>query len=498
MSGSDSLARLGGLAASTADRLTSTDVKGELTRIAARLEEPIQVAVAGRMKAGKSTLVNALLGREIAPTAATECTRVVARYVYGDAEGVRVTPLAGAPYSVAPTMTGGPPDELGRRAEEIDYITVAMTSSRRRDYTLVDTPGLDSTSQGVSATTERSLLGDPASARAVSQVDGLLYLMPHPGETDVNFLKEFGAVFDGSRLGAINVLGVLSKIDQLDGAGRSDPWVEARRLAVRKGEELVGCVDRVVPVSGLVAQAAQAGGYREHHTPWIRTLAAADARALRTALRGAQRFDEADDLGLDRAARAELVRTLGLWGIAQAVEAFRAGTVTTVGLVAHLRRISNIDELASAVNRRLFEGAALVRTWCALEDLERVVHWNADGSDRATLAALGEELAELRAAPALHRITEIQVLRRFDPDRSRLSESQKHDVSRVLRESDGRLRLGVPPTARPEELRKAAGQKAAEWRGVENGPRTRRPDQAVAAVLRRTYELLATSGGPDD
>jgi hypothetical protein len=491
MPGRDLLARLTELAVTTADRASAPDLRQELLRIVTRLEEPIQVAVAGRMKAGKSTLVNALLGRQIAPTAATECTKVVARYVYADVEAVRVTPVSGTTYSVAPSSIGGPPDDLGRTAEEIDHITVAMTTSRRRDYTLVDTPGLDSASDGVSATTERSLLGDPASARAVSQVDGLLYLMPHPGDGDVNFLREFATVFDGSRLGAINILGVLSKIDQLDDAGRSDPREAAGKLATRKGEELLGCVDRVVPVSGLVAQAALAGGFREHHTTWIRRLAESEPTDLRQALRGVQRFLQADHLRLEEHARVELVRAIGLWGVGEAVLAFRGGTVTTIGLIAHLRELSNIDELVGAINGRLFDGAALVRTASALADMERVVYRAADGRDRTLRDGLVQELAEIRATPAFHRITEIQVLRRFDPERSRLSDAQKADVNRVLRESDARAKLCISPTAGPGEVREAAAEKAREWRGVENGPRTRRPDQATAAVLRRTYELLA-------
>ncbi|NLH68587.1 MAG: GTP-binding protein, partial [Brooklawnia sp.] len=40
-----------------------------------RLQEPLRVAIAGIVKAGKSTLLNALLGEQIAPTDAGECTR---------------------------------------------------------------------------------------------------------------------------------------------------------------------------------------------------------------------------------------------------------------------------------------------------------------------------------------------------------------------------------------------------------------------------------------
>ena len=45
-----------------------------------RLAEPLRVAVAGRVKAGKSTLVNAMVGELIAPTDARECTKVVTWY----------------------------------------------------------------------------------------------------------------------------------------------------------------------------------------------------------------------------------------------------------------------------------------------------------------------------------------------------------------------------------------------------------------------------------
>ncbi len=59
------------------------DIFHELDRIGARLEQPIRIALAGTLKAGKSTLVNALVGEDIAPTDATEATRIVTWFRHG-------------------------------------------------------------------------------------------------------------------------------------------------------------------------------------------------------------------------------------------------------------------------------------------------------------------------------------------------------------------------------------------------------------------------------
>src|SRR5688500_13371866 len=48
-----------------------------------RVQGPLHVAIAGRVKAGKSTLLNALVGERLAPTDAGECTRIVSWYRKG-------------------------------------------------------------------------------------------------------------------------------------------------------------------------------------------------------------------------------------------------------------------------------------------------------------------------------------------------------------------------------------------------------------------------------
>ena len=117
----------------------------ELDAILARLDQPLRVAIAGKVKAGKSTLLNALIGEELAATDAGECT---GRHLVPGRPGLRgLAPSGdGAPPGRcrhprrrgARGRPGGAPRERGRRLD------VRWPSSRLRAITLIDTPGIES------------------------------------------------------------------------------------------------------------------------------------------------------------------------------------------------------------------------------------------------------------------------------------------------------------------------------------------------------------------
>lgn len=131
-----------------ADRLGLIDVSDRARETADVLAgAPLGVAVVGQFKAGKSSLLNSLLGRDLLPVRAIPATSVVTTVRHRDTEQVTVRFTSGASVAIAS-------DELA------DYVTEQRNPDNRRgvqvvevgtraladfpDLVFVDTPGLGS------------------------------------------------------------------------------------------------------------------------------------------------------------------------------------------------------------------------------------------------------------------------------------------------------------------------------------------------------------------
>ncbi|WP_198048335.1 dynamin family protein, partial [Saccharomonospora iraqiensis] len=144
-----------------------------LTRVVRRLHAPLQVAVAGRLKSGKSTLVNALIGRRVAPTGVGECTRLVTRFRYGTVDRIEVVFRDGTTTALPFAPDGMIPADLGRDLDRVSHLEAYLTSAALRHMTVVDTPGLGSPDPGTASRAEDLLhLTRPAGVTPESTGDG--------------------------------------------------------------------------------------------------------------------------------------------------------------------------------------------------------------------------------------------------------------------------------------------------------------------------------------
>ncbi|MBC8091992.1 MAG: dynamin family protein, partial [Pseudonocardia sp.] len=221
----------------------------------ARFEEPLRVAIAGKVKAGKSTLLNALVGEEIAPTDAGECTRVVTWYQDGPSPKVLMFPREGSPRPLMVARRDGALtiDLGGTPAERVDRLVVDWPSQSLRATSLIDTPGIASTSADTSARAGAFLVPEDAPAPA----DAVLYLMRHLHVSDVRFLESFHDQ-GVSKAAPVNTVAILSRADEI-GVGRLDAMASARQIAgrYRRDDKLRSLCQTVVAVAGLLAQSGR-------------------------------------------------------------------------------------------------------------------------------------------------------------------------------------------------------------------------------------------------
>src|SRR5580698_10533592 len=104
----------------------------ELDELLSRLRNPVRVAVVGRVKAGKSTLVNALLGQLVAPTDVSECTKVVTWFHYGHPERLEMRLADGSVVPRQLDAGGRLPAELGVPVEQVAALHVYLANDALR------------------------------------------------------------------------------------------------------------------------------------------------------------------------------------------------------------------------------------------------------------------------------------------------------------------------------------------------------------------------------
>lgn len=471
----------------------------QVRRVRRRLDEPLRVAIAGRLKAGKSTLVNAVVGRRVAPTEVGECTRVVTVFRYGTVDRVDVVRRDGIRESLPLDGAGMVPRRLGVPLGQVSFVDVSVTSDRLRDLTVVDTPGLSSTCTAVSDRAAQ-VLGVPArgtgapfdadidddSAAAISGAEAVVYVFSQGVRADdVQALEAFRAASARLASNPLNALGVLSKVDTLV-AGAADPWPVAGPLAADQAAVLRRSVSDVVPVVGLLAETAEAG-----------RLTAADVEALRsiaelTAGQQALMLSSVD-LFRTRAApvsqeqRDRLISLLGLYGAGFALAQLAARPRLASGdLVRLLCQVSGLPRLRRTLDEQVRWRSDAIKAGWALSSLERLAGHAADNTDRELLR---DAIERLLREPAYHRLRVLEAAQQVATGAVPLPEPMRHELTRLATLQDPAAVLQVPQ-APPWALADAAVQAANRWRVYAVGGAS--PAQArVAQVVHRGFHLLA-------
>ncbi|MCS7477664.1 dynamin family protein [Umezawaea endophytica] len=446
-----------------------------------RMDEPLRVAIAGKVKAGKSTLLNALVGEEIAPTDAGECTRVVIWYRHGHSPRVTLHPRDGSARQLPVNRVDGAlrVDLDGIEPDAVERLSVDWPTQGLRDTTLIDTPGIASISGDVSAAATRFL----APEDEPSDADAVIYLMRHLHSADLGLLESFhdrGV----ARATPVNTIAVLSRADEV-GVGRIDALMSARRIAqrYRSDPRLRKLCQTVVPVAGLIAQTART--LRQDEFAALAELAAAPRDEVEAAMLSVDRFTRA---GPDH---ARLLARFGLFGIRLAVVLIRQGFDDPARLAAELVRRSGLDELRETLSVLFAERRDLLKARSALLALDTVLRERPNPEAAALSTAVERVLADA------HEFAELRAIGVVRSGTVAMPADAKAEAERLLggAGSTAWSRLALRPDATREEQREAVALVLARWQRWAESPMSSRAFVELARIVVRSCEGVVSRLG---
>lgn len=466
-----------------------TPAGARLAELAGRMDEPLRVAVAGRVKAGKSTLLNALVGERLAPTDAGECTRIVTWYRDGHTYQVVAHPATGDPRQLRFHREDGAieVDLAGLDPAGVSFLDITWPSQALRTATMVDTPGIGSLSTATARRTWELLAPEDEEAPA----DAVLYLMRHLHSNDLEFLRAFHDT-EVSQPNPVNAIGVLSRADEI-GVGRLDSMASARRIAARMATDptVRRVVQTVVPVAGLLAETAAT--LTETETGQLRRVADLPVREADELLLSADRFSQLKpELGLTSLEREGLLGRFGLFGIRLSSTLLRRGVASTATeLAGHLAERSGIGDLREVLGSLFFERRDVLKSRSVLLALDALTRSQpVPGSE--PVAALVEEIIA-----SAHPFHELRVLSSVRAGWVTGKPEVLAELESLIGGAGGaaHLRLGLPPEAGKAELATAAGEALARWQRRAENPLTSHELSVAARVVIRSCEgMLAELG----
>lgn len=463
-----------------------------ISQIITRLRAPLQVAVAGRVSSGKSTLVNALVGRRVAPTAVGECTRLVTRFSYGTVDRIEVVLHDGARQALPFDADGMIPADVARRAgvdvNQVSHLEAYLTSSLLTTLTVIDTPGLGSLNEDSAARTADLL--DDTSRSAVAGAEAVLYVLTQAVRADdADVLATFTAATAGRAAGPANALALLNKADTVApesvAGADGNVWEAARLLAATQARLLGPRVADVLPVVGLLAETCEGGRLEAADADALRALAAMDADTCAAMLLATDLFVTLD-CPVDAAARHRLLHRLDLYGIAYAIRALRAEPDMPVGrLRTALFGASGLAPVRDRLTEVFSARADAIKAAVALASLSTLAQASGDPAEQRLVRGGTERLLGL---PQAHQLRMMEALTLLSSGAVQLPAELTEEALRLGTSTDPRVQLAMP-TATGSELAACALERAGWWRsfasfGAGAG------QERVAHVVHRAYFLL--------
>jgi hypothetical protein len=475
------------------------DVRTLLADQAAALPCRLRVAVVGRICQGKSTLVNALIGKRLTPTGALELSYSVNHIRYGPAPSLTVRFKDGTSRRAALADLeeyAARRDDNRKLLASIAFLEVVSDQPYLAGFDLIDTAGLDSIygedSDGTLEFLRRSRREVRAETVAAStEADALIVVMSSRGmaDTDEEMLRTF--LGPESHRSPVTTTGVMTKVESYWPASKSPFDAADQHIKTMLGKaDVRQALFEIQPVCGKLAETA--AGLDEADFADLQELAG-DIKLLEESVQSANVFARDRELPLEPSRRAQLHTDLTGYGLWVACEMLHRQEAQSL---AELRERLDVHSGMAALRTRLTghfaHRADLIKVRMTADSLgrekDRLRRHLGDRDMRRIMevVSLVEDFARNE-----HGLSELDLLQRIAAGEVTLGGEDRHEVLHAIGEYGRSVqqRLNLPDETPLCDLRDRADQLARRWRqrrdvGFPGG------DPPAARVIADRYELL--------
>ncbi|WP_320044392.1 dynamin family protein [uncultured Desulfobacter sp.] len=480
-------------------------LKHELYKFHEQLYQPMRVAVVGKIKTGKSTLMNALLGEKIVATGNKELTFNVNWLKYAENQSICVHFKDDAPpefHSMEQL------ESLTRRNEarkdfllRIKYLEVFYPNNVLKSFHLIDTPGLESFFVDDSKNTMDFLGLSPANVDEATQsaargADAVLFLFNQSlANTDQSLMEEFhGDVLQGAS--PINAIGILNKIDAYW------PSVDSPKSS---GEKIArGLMDghpsvkklfyRIYPVCGLLAFGAKTLTQQEFET--LLVLSKIQKTRFEKLLRNNKRFAfrEYDDIPVSSQLRQALLERLGQYGINEAYRLVQSGVNNQEELCKALIELSGFQALLTCIQSHFGNRSFLIKLHNCFKQVKASCfksYQTLSDTHRKTIDAINGKFEALESNQISFQ--EFQVLQSYYEGKLKFSNVEAEQLLAVTGEFGSSCweRLGGDENTSLDTLISTAEKYQQSWHNKANDfLDTDRRTIFAASILARSYQRV--------
>lgn len=364
----------------------SSDLKvlsDEIDSMRKRITQPLKVAVVGFMKAGKSTLMNAILKEKVLFTGTVETTYTVSWFKYGDKKRLTIVMKDGreidAPFEDLEKWTVRKKLDSNPLMDNARYIIIYYPNEILKTMELIDTPGLFSTYGKDSANT-LDFLGlqeaDKVTSEEAALADAIVYAFSRGVQgKDAEVLDAFSGA-DETSSSPINAIGVFTRTDMF--------WDCANEPQVKPLDKVSGVVDgykskpklkkllyNILPVSAKLVESA----VEINDEIWdiMLRLSSVDEDILLDYLMDANAFatEETDEIPVPPKDRAYVLKLFTQYGVYTVSRAIKQG-VGRQEIVEFLYGESGVGKVSSLILQHFGNRAYLIKLNYVLNRIERI------------------------------------------------------------------------------------------------------------------------------